>query len=164
MLLETANYRDLVILDGGLRFDDYDHHAGKLGFSDLRHRPAWWNLQCRRRGQAATDCQRLCGLRDALRSGRRRTRRHSTAYGGLNPWWPINQIFGPVKNKADEVGTKWELLDRHLLPTGALFRTDDSNARELVPAGSAERRHHPGWRAYHVQGIDLGATGKITEN
>ena len=41
-----------------------------------------------------------------------------------------DQIFGPEKNKAIELGTKWELFDRHLLVTGALFQTKKDNARE----------------------------------
>ena len=48
-----------------------------------------------------------------------------------------NQIFGPKKNKAIEVGNKWELFDRHLLVTGALFQTDKENAREV---GERHRR------------------------
>ena len=63
------------------------------------------------------------GLCDIVESGRRRIRRHQH---GL--WWleadpataATNQIFGPEKNKAIEVGTKWELFDRHLLVTAAL--------------------------------------------
>ena len=56
----------------------------------------------------------------------------SAQYGGLaaalngNP----NQIFGPEKNKAIEVGTKWELFDRRLLVTAALFQTEKDNARD----------------------------------
>ena len=41
-----------------------------------------------------------------------------------------NQIFGPEKNKAIEIGTKWELFDRRLLLTAALFQTEKENARE----------------------------------
>jgi outer membrane receptor for monomeric catechols len=33
---------------------------------------------------------------------------------------------------AIEVGNKWELFERHLLVTGALFQTNVSNAREAV--------------------------------
>src|SRR4029077_6414396 len=56
----------------------------------------------------------------------------STAYGGLAPVLngSSNQIFGPEKNKAIEVGTKWELFDRHLLLQAALFQTEKENARE----------------------------------
>ena len=41
-------------------------------------------------------------------------------------------ILGPERNKAAEIGTKWELFDRHLLVTGALFHTEKDNARETV--------------------------------
>jgi catecholate siderophore receptor len=87
----------------------------------------------------------------------------SANYGGLNPSSPINQIFSPIESKAEEVGTKWELFERHLLVTGALFRTDVTNARELVPAGYPNAGTVQAGAAYHVEGIDLGATGKITD-
>src|SRR6202020_2091274 len=55
----------------------------------------------------------------------------STAYGGIAPVLAgnPNQILGPEKNQAAEVGTKWELFNRHLLLTGALFETTKDNAR-----------------------------------
>ena len=87
----------------------------------------------------------------------------SANYGGLNPSSPINQIFSPIESTAQEIGTKWELFDRHLLATAALFRTDVSNARELVPAGYPNAGTVQAGAAYHVQGIDLGAEGKITD-
>ena len=50
----------------------------------------------------------------------------SANYGGLAPVLNgnSNQIFGPEKNTAIEVGNKWELFDRHLLVSGALFQTE----------------------------------------
>ena len=53
-------------------------------------------------------------------------------YGGLAPVLNgnPNQIFGPEQNQAVEVGTKWELFDKRLLVTGALFQTEKENARE----------------------------------
>ena len=87
----------------------------------------------------------------------------SANYGGFNPTSTITQIFGPIESKAAEVGTKWELFDRHLLATAALFRTDVSNARELIPSGYPNAGTIQAGAAYHVQGIDLGATGKITD-
>ena len=60
----------------------------------------------------------------------------SANYGGLAPVLNgnSNQIFGPQKNAAIEVGNKWELFDRHLLVSGALFQTNVTNARESVNA------------------------------
>jgi len=45
----------------------------------------------------------------------------SSAYGGLAPVLANspNQIFGPEKNKAIELGTKWELFDRHPAADGS---------------------------------------------
>jgi catecholate siderophore receptor len=105
----------------------------------------------------------------------------STAYGGLNPTLAggNTQIFGPEKNKAIELGTKWELFDRHLLLTAALFQTTKDNARESQNVGSAAAAAPLGCvyptgttgniscitagAAYRIRGIDLGVGGKITD-
>jgi catecholate siderophore receptor len=64
--------------------------------------------------------------------------------------------LAPEENRSSEVGTKWELFDRHLLVTAALFETVKSNARETsgndIIAGAQ----------YRVRGVDLGMGGKIT--
>ncbi|TRL30687.1 TonB-dependent receptor, partial [Methylosinus sporium] len=67
------------------------------------------------------------------------------------------QIFPPQRNYAKEIGAKWELFDRHLLATAALFRTDVNGAREVngsVTTGDA---------AYYVQGADIEIAGNITD-
>src|SRR4029078_1817384 len=88
----------------------------------------------------------------------------SANYGGLQLTnASIKQIFGPVQARAIEVGTKWEFFERHLLATGALFRTDVSNARELVPSGLPPPAPVQAGAAYHVQGIEIGAEGKILD-
>ena len=61
-------------------------------------------------------------------------------------------ILGPERNKAAEIGTKWELFDRHLLVTGALFQTEKDNARETV---NGTARSLQSGAAYQVEGIDL---------
>lgn len=75
-------------------------------------------------------------------------------YGGLTA---ANQVFSPERNTSLEVGTKWELFDKKLLLTAAAFQTTKDNARETV--GGVLRDS----AAYRVQGIELGATGNITE-
>jgi catecholate siderophore receptor len=85
----------------------------------------------------------------------------STNYGGLNPTFAGSQVFSPIESRAQEVGNKWELFDRRLLATIALFRTDVSNARELI--GSSSTGTIIQGAAYHVQGIDMGAEGNIAD-
>ena len=93
----------------------------------------------------------------------------SAAYGGLAPTLNggSNQIFGPEKNTAMEVGTKWELFDRHLLATAALFETEKENAREsvntTVPGIAGNVAVISAGAAYRIRGLDLGAGGKITD-
>lgn len=103
----------------------------------------------------------------------------STAYGGVAPVLAgsPNQIFGPEKNKAYEVGTKWELFNRHLLLTAALFETTKDNAREAFNVNATTQTAacpYPAGvtgnvsciiagSAYYVRGIDLEAGGKITD-
>ena len=92
-----------------------------------------------------------------------------------------NQIFGPEKNKAIEIGTKWEMFDRRLLVTAALFQTEKQNARKSqnvnsaaaaaaipgcsynLPAGSGNVSCITAGAAYRIRGIDLGVGGKITD-
>ena len=38
-VLETANYRDFIILNGGLRFDQYDISASKIGYPTISADP-----------------------------------------------------------------------------------------------------------------------------
>ena len=100
-----------------------------------------------------------------MRPTRRRPTRsapNSTAPPRTTAALPPNgaTILGPERNKAAEIGTKWELFDRHLLVTGALFHTEKDNARETV-------RERPNvltsGAAYQVEGIDLEVSGKITD-
>jgi catecholate siderophore receptor len=89
----------------------------------------------------------------------------SSTYGGFAATQPTTQIFGPQRSEAFEIGTKWELFNRHLLATASAFQTTVSNARETAPANL------PGYTSgqivaganYRVQGLDFEAAGKITD-
>src|SRR5882757_1432472 len=174
-LIDTANYNDLVILNGGVRFDDYNIKVSGFGTvggfpnifgaQEQHHGLPNFNLgltlKPRPNGSVyvayATSSNPVGAEFDGT----------SAQYGGLAPSLNgnPNQIFGPEKNTAIEVGTKWELFNRHLLVTAALFQTEKENAREsqnttvngqtvsLISAGAA----------YRIRGIDLGAGGKITD-
>jgi catecholate siderophore receptor len=184
-ILDTANYRDLVILNGGVRFDDYN--VNTAGFGSVNGRTTYGQQQAEfgipnfnlgltlkplPNGSVyvayATSSNPVGAEFDGT----------STAYGGLSPVLngASNQIFGPEKNKAIEVGTKWELFDRHMLLTAALFQTNKDNAREAynVTGPGVPNCPYPtgttgtvscitAGAAYYVRGIDLGVSGKITD-
>jgi len=67
-----------------------------------------------------------------------------------------NKDLEPEKSRTIEVGTKWDLLDKRLGVTAALFRVEKTNVRETVsgiPVLAGEQR---------VQGLELGVSGQIT--
>jgi catecholate siderophore receptor len=83
-------------------------------------------------------------------------------YNGLD-----TRIVGvkPQKARAVEVGTKWELFDRRLLATAALFRTDVENARTNSGVGVVVTNPSRAFSGeYRVQGIELSAAGNITRD
>lgn len=189
--LDSANYRDLIILNGGIRYDDYTVKTsgyGTVGTTQVfGSQSAEFGLPNFNLGLTlkplpngsvyvayATSSNPVGAELDGT----------STAYGNIAPVLSggNNQIFGPEKNTAIELGTKWELFDRHLLLTAALFQTEKENAREAQnitaatpaanipagcsyspPAGVTSVSCITAGAAYRIRGIDLGVGGKITD-
>src|SRR6266702_1287311 len=184
-LLDSANYNDLVILNGGVRYDDYDIKAS--GFGTVNGVANVWGAQHQQYGLPNFNLGLtlkplpISSVYVAYASSSNPVGAEfdgtSVQYGGLAPSLNgnPNQIFGPEKNKAIEVGTKWELFDRHLLVTGALFQTEKENARESrnVTSTGNQTADCPyigsttscitAGAAYRIRGIDLGAGGKLTD-
>jgi catecholate siderophore receptor len=188
-VLDSVNYRDFLILNGGIRYDDYKISTSGWGTLSSGAAPTF-GRQAAEFGLPnfnigvtvkplpyASVYAAFATSSDPVGSEFDGT---STAYGGLGPVVAgnPNQIFGPEKNRAYEVGTKWELFNRHLLLTGALFETTKDNAREAfnvstslppvagcaVPAGTVGNISCIiAGSAYYVRGIDLEAAGKITD-
>ena len=187
-LLDTANYNDLVILNGGIRYDDYNINTS--GYGTVNGVPNLFGAQAVHSGipnfnvGAVYKPVPIGSLYVAYATSSNpvgaEVDGNAAQYGGLAPVLNgnRNQIFGPEQNRAVEVGTKWELFDRHLLVTAALFQTEKDNAREsrnvtaatatadcplpVRPVAGAVSCITAG-AAYRIQGIDLGAGGKITD-
>lgn len=157
-LIETANYRDFLILNGGVRYDDYDVRAFKLNTGQgVGTSQGLTNYNLGAVVKPLPYASIYAAYATSANPVGAEVDGSSATYGGFSPTATINQIFGPERNKAVEVGTKWELFDKRLLVTGALFQTEKTNAREnfggVINAGAA----------YRVYGIDLGVSGKVTD-
>ncbi|MDP9899944.1 catecholate siderophore receptor Fiu [Variovorax ginsengisoli] len=72
-----------------------------------------------------------------------------------------NTNYLPQKAKTAEVGTKWDLVDKKLAVTAALYRTEVSNEVVQDPTNTAVY-YQTGKK--RVQGIELGVAGAITDN
>ncbi|MDN8616938.1 catecholate siderophore receptor Fiu [Variovorax ginsengisoli] len=68
--------------------------------------------------------------------------------------------FNPQEATTYEVGTKWDVLNKHLSLTAALYRTEVKN--EVVQDPTTLLYYQTGKK--RVQGIELGAAGAITDN
>ncbi len=154
-IMDTANWQDTIILNGGIRYDGYNMSSStnsaylKMN-SDLVNYNVGLVYKPMSIGSIyaayATSANPFGSELDAT----------GTDYGGV----PANTtvLLGPERNKAAELGTKWELADRHLLVSAALFQTTKDNARETNAAGLLTSG-----AAYRIQGIDIEAEGKITD-
>jgi len=166
-LMNTANWNDRIILNGGVRYDDYgvtsQNNAGRVSQDNgivsynfgLVYKPVPIGSLY---AAYATAADPVGSELDAT----------SSSYGGLSPTQPVGQIFGPERSQAIEAGTKWELFDRHLLATAAAFQTNVENARETAPTGIPASTGYVSGQvvagaAYKVQGLDFEMAGKITD-
>lgn len=77
----------------------------------------------------------------------------SPTYGGLVGV----ESLEPERNKAYEIGAKWEVADGHLLLTAAAFRIDKTNARENLGGGV-----YANVGKQRSEGFELGFNGNIT--
>lgn len=68
------------------------------------------------------------------------------------------QDLKPQKSKNIEVGAKWDVFDERLNLTAAAFRSEITNARVAIDAATTVLAG-----TKRVEGIELGATGRITE-
>ncbi len=152
-LLDTANWEDKIIVNGGVRYDGYDLRSSTSARSSTVNSD-FINYN----GGIVFKPVPIGSLYAAYATSTNPfgSELDGTAadYGGAAPG---GVVLGPERNKAAEVGTKWELFDRHLLVTGALFQTEKDNARETVNGILASGA------AYQVEGIDLEVSGKITD-
>ena len=154
-LIETANYNDIVLVNGGVRFDDYNiTNRNEAGTTFARNHSFMVNYNGGLVVKPMPNVSLYAAYATSTNPVGAELDGGAANYGGLTT---AVQIFDPQYNRAKEIGLKWELFDRHLLATAALFRTDVSGAREVnsgVTTGDA---------AYYVQGADLELAGNITD-
>ncbi|GLR86044.1 TonB-dependent receptor [Bradyrhizobium iriomotense] len=156
-VLDTANWEDTIILNGGVRYDGYDL-TSSIAAKSSRVSSNFVNYN----GGIVYKPVPIGSLYAAYATSTNPfgSELDGTAadYGGAVPG---GVILGPEQNKAAEVGTKWELFDRHLLVSGALFQTTKDNARETVTVNGVSTLTSNA--AYQIQGIDIEASGKLTD-
>jgi catecholate siderophore receptor len=155
-VMDTANWQDTVILNGGVRYDGYNMSASVNAPPALKMNADLVNYNVGAVYKPMSIGSLYVAYATSANPFGSELDATGTDYGGVPPNTAI--LLGPERNKAAEVGTKWELVDRHLLVSGALFQTTKDNARENDAPGKLTSN-----AAYRIQGIDIEAEGKITD-
>jgi catecholate siderophore receptor len=163
-LLDTIKLSPQWVINGGIRFDHYERSDSGPANANPNNSPNGsrvdglfnWNVGIVYKpltigsiyAAYATSANPVGNELDAT----------GPDYGGLAVG---TAQLAPEKNTAIEVGTKWELFDKHLLATAAIFQTEKQNAREADPTNSSNPVTATG--AYRVRGVEFGAQGNITD-
>jgi catecholate siderophore receptor len=157
-VMDTANWQDTVILNGGVRYDGYDLRSSN-NTASAKVNSDFINYNVGAVFKPLPIGSLYAAYATSTNPFGSELDGTATDYGGVPPNAAI--ILGPERNRAAEIGTKWELFDRHLLVTGALFHTEKDNARETAPVNGVNTL--TSGAAYQVEGIDLEVSGKITD-
>ncbi|MGY3081406.1 catecholate siderophore receptor [Bradyrhizobium sp. LM6.10] len=155
-VMDTANWQDTIIVNGGIRYDGYNMSSSTNSPNYLKMNADLVNYNVGLVYKPTSIGSVYAAYATSANPFGSELDATGTDYGGV----PANTVIllGPERNKAAELGTKWELADRHLLVSAALFQTTKDNARETNAAGLLTSN-----AAYRIQGIDIEAEGKITD-
>jgi catecholate siderophore receptor len=155
--VDTANWQDTIILNGGVRYDGYNLRSSNNTLSSTVNSD-FVNYN----GGIVYKPVPIGSLYAAYATSTNPfgSELDGTAadYGGAVPG---GVVLGPERNKGAEIGTKWELFDRHMLVSAALFQTEKENARETVTVNGVNTL--TSGAAYRIQGVDIEASGNLTD-
>lgn len=153
-LFDTIHFTDSLLFTGGLRWERYEalfDPAGPTGPFERVDKHVTW-----RAGLTWKPVERL-----SLYVGAGTSVNPSIENLTQTNVSEALAALDPEKSRTYEIGAKWEGFGGRLLLNAAVFRTDKVNARtdglpgepEIVLAGKQR-----------VDGFEIGATGKLTEN
>lgn len=155
-VIETANWNDFIILNGGVRYDSYKV-SSRTGASQVTVGSDLVNYNAGLVVKPLPFMSVYAAFATSANPVGAELDASGSDYGGLSATSTANQALPPERNTAYEIGTKWELLDRHLLLTASAFETIKDRARETFGNAIVSTGR------YSVAGFDFGATGKITD-
>ena len=171
-LADTVHLSEQWIVNGGIRFDDFerDQVGGPTGTNprntaNVQDDLFSWNV-----GVVYKPIP-IASIYAAYATAESPVGSELDATGPTYNGLAANLVdVKPQEARSFEIGTKWELFDRRLLATAALFQTDVENARTNaavdavdpgVPAPANDVNAYSG--EYRVRGVEFGLSGNITK-
>lgn len=156
-MLDTIKLTDQWILTGGLRLDHYslalDQHKSNATLPYLSRNDLMLNYSAGITYKPVPFASFYAAYGTSSNPVGNELDGNGDSYGGIANG---NKLLDPERNTSIELGTKWELMQRHLLATAALFQTDKENARE------AQGQLVFSTGTYRIRGVELGVAGNLT--
>ena len=152
-LFDSIKLSERWLFNAGTRFDRFDVSSTQAGAPDLNNISNLFSYQL---GLVFKPVQTV-SLYASYGTSANPPGANSGLGGGTDQITATNQNLSPERSRNIEVGAKWDVLDRRLSLTSALFQTDKTNARDsdglggMVNAGSQR-----------VRGAELGFAGNLT--
>ena len=159
-LFDTLKFNDQWSLNGGVRVDHYktDYYSvsnGAITNLSTSGNLFNWKLAASYKPTDYSNIYALYATSQQPPGGANFSLAASSSTSSAS-----NVNYAPQKTKTMELGTKWDLLNKKLALTAAIYRTDVENEVEKdVTSGlyfqTGKKR---------VEGLELGVTGEITPN
>ncbi|MBI1685683.1 TonB-dependent receptor [Caulobacter hibisci] len=155
---DTIELNEHWLVNLGVRHDDYTNKylggtisaSGVTPTSSLRNESRFWNYQAGVVYKPVENASIYASYGSSSNpSGEGAGDTSSVAATTVN--------LDPEQNDSYELGAKWNLLDNRLNLTGAIFRTDKTNARVIDTDGSTQLVGQT-----RAQGVELGVGGQLT--
>lgn len=161
--LDTVTLSERWQALGAVRFDDYRLKVDTLTLATGVHAPlnnavTFWNWQAGLVFKPAPNGSLYASLGSSSNPSGEQIDATGADYGGLTT---TNANLEPERNKAYEIGAKWNALGGHLALSSALFRIEKENARVTIGSGATATIQLAGTQ--RADGIEFGAAGNITE-
>lgn len=155
---DTIHLTDQWIFNAGVRWDDYSRDQVGAGNLTAKAEDTLfsWNVGLVYKPVPIGSIYVAYGTAESPIGNE--TDSTNIEYNGLTS---ANQHLAPEETRGVEVGTKWELFNRRLLATAAVFETIKDNARtnrNLLPLDGGNESDGK----YRVRGAEFGLSGNIT--
>ena len=159
---DTVTLAPQWILNGGLRFDHYSTSVVNTGGTEYSRNDNLLNYQLGLVYKVQPNGSLYANIGSSSTPANAGLGQGADAT--LDPTsgrTPIKNadLLKPEKTRSIEFGTKWDLLDKKLGVTAAIFRNETTNARVIDPTGNTASM--VGKKT--VDGLELGLTGRVTK-
>ncbi|CAG9167986.1 putative TonB-dependent receptor BfrD [Cupriavidus laharis] len=162
-LFDTVEITRQWMINGGIRYDNYDTHAFTNAYTnpntgaavaqvDIRNKSHFFNYQ------AGVVYKPVEYGSIYVSYGTSSTPPGSTNGDGADNITAAQRNLEPETARSFEIGTKWDLLARRLSLTAAIFQIEKNNARVAVDANTTVNAGKQ-----RVKGFELGFAGNLTD-